>query len=102
MGKRLATVPGAVQVLHNRLADRSDESYHEAPIVTHRTLHDFWSSRLPYFERHAIPADFPTFMAGLSERAAGGEGGAHWQADVTRLQEVMRPASRGPKRSREE
>lgn len=91
MGKRLATVPGAVQVLHNRLADRSDAAYHASPIVTQETLHDFWSSRLAYFDAHSIPADFPRYMASLSERAAGGPHGAHWATDVTRMQELMRP-----------
>ena len=56
-----------------------------------RTLHLFWASRLPYFEVNRIPTDLPAAMAGLYERAAGGADGAHWAADVTRLQEVMRP-----------
>ena len=35
-------------------------------------------------DRSLVPA--------LHRRAAGGVEGAHWQADVTRLQEVLRPA----------
>ena len=92
MGKRLATAPAAIEMLHGRCrADRTDEAYLRSPVATLSTLHSFWSSRLPYFEANAIPAAFPQMMASLCEKAAGGPEGEHWAADVTRLQEVMRP-----------
>ena len=92
-GKRLATVPPAIAHLHGRLGTRTDASYHEAPIATQETLHNFWTSRLAYFAAKGIPSDWPEFMASLHKRAATGTSGgeAHWGADVTRLQEVMRP-----------
>ena len=93
MAKRLATVPAAVELMHSRLADRTDAAYHTQQVATLQTVHSFWSSRLPYFEAHGIPSDFARHMASLCERAAGGGdcgGGAHWQADVSRLQEIMR------------
>ena len=48
----------------------------------------FWGSRLPYFEAHGLPAAFPKFVVGLLDEA--GASGAHKDADVTRLQEVVR------------
>jgi PhzF family phenazine biosynthesis protein len=95
VGKRLATVPAALEGLHARMKDRSDEGYVANQVVSLETLHGFWSSRLPYFDAHGIPADFAVFMASLCERAAGGPAGAHWGADVARLQESMRPANGG-------
>ena len=48
-------------------------------------------ARLPYFEARGIPDDLPRFMASLHERAGGGAAGEHAHADVSRLQELMRP-----------
>lgn len=92
MAKRLATVSGAVELMHGKLTDRTDESYHVNQVVSLETLHGFWTSRLPYFEANGIPSHFARAMADMCERAAGD--GAHWGADVSRLQELMRPPPR--------
>ena len=91
MAKRLAMLPQALKDLHARMDCRSDESYHERPVATLRTIRDFWASRLPYMDARRIPSDWPRFMAALCERAAG-SGGEHLDADVSRMQEAMRSA----------
>ena len=91
VAKRLQTAPAALEGLHKRLGDRRDGNYFETPSITLATLHNWWSSRLPYYDARGIPAEWPRFMADLTERAAGGPQGAHWDADVSRQQEVLRP-----------
>eukprot|EP00316_Scyphosphaera_apsteinii_P021044 CAMPEP_0119299120 /NCGR_PEP_ID=MMETSP1333-20130426/1231_1 /TAXON_ID=418940 /ORGANISM="Scyphosphaera apsteinii, Strain RCC1455" /LENGTH=343 /DNA_ID=CAMNT_0007300441 /DNA_START=38 /DNA_END=1069 /DNA_ORIENTATION=- len=90
MSKRIHALPAALSMLHARTEDRSDDAYLTHPVVTLATLHTWWTSRLPYFDRHAIPNAFPRFMASLLERAAASD---HWEADVTRMQEALRPST---------
>ena len=56
-----------------------------------RTLHDWWTSRRPYFDEHAIPPHVPSFMAKLCETAAGGpDGGLRAAAVPNRI--LQRPS----------
>ena len=75
---------------HNLGAVRSrdEAAYLAEPSATLGTWRNFWGSRLPYFEAHGLPAAFPKFVVGLLDEA--GASGAHKDADVTRLQEVVR------------
>ena len=93
--KRLSTVPGALKPLHRRCAgERTDAAYLASPVATLGTIHAFWASRLPYYDAHGIPPVFPKAMAGLCEAAATAGGGDHWAADVSRMQEAMRPPAK--------
>lgn len=91
VAKRLATLPGALKGLHARCTgERTDSAYAMEPSVTLATVRAWWASRLPYLHARAIPDDFPALLADLAARASGGVGGPHAQADVSRMQEVMR------------
>ena len=91
IAKRLATVPAALQSIHERCAERTEMAYKTAPVVTLRTLHDWWTSRRPYFDEHAIPPHVPSFMAKLCETAAGGpDGGLRAAAVPNRI--LQRPS----------
>ncbi len=85
---RLETVPAALAACAARMEDRAEESYRRAPTATLGTWRNFWSSRLPYFDAHGIPAQFARFVVDLIDRAGGG--GVHARADLTRLQETVR------------
>ena len=90
-----ATVPGALRLLHGRCrGERTDAAYRAAPVATLGTVHSFWASRLPYYDAHGIPSVFPKAMAALCETAATAGGAEHWAADVSRMQEAMRPPAK--------
>ena len=63
------------------------------PTATLGTWRNFWGSRVAYFEAHGMPTQLVDFVTGLLDSAIGEGGGAkrpHADADVTRLQEVVR------------
>ena len=58
-----------------------------------RTWRNFWGSRLPYCARRSFPTRLPQLACDLLDQAAGGFQGPHADADVTRLQEVVKFAA---------
>ena len=85
---RLATCASMLEKFEKRSRSRDEAAYLAEPSATLGTWRNFWGSRLPYFEAHGLPAAFPKFVVGLLDEA--GASGAHKDADVTRLQEVVR------------
>ncbi len=90
---RLEQLPGFFCASARRMASRAEQNYVEKPSATLGTWRNFWASRLPYFEARGFPARQAEFAIALLDEAAGGEGGPHAAADVTRLQEVVRYAA---------
>jgi len=89
-GKRLAGIPAALEMYHQRMAVRDEEAYRTNPTVTLKTMRDFWASRLPYNEANGIPSAFPDFVVRLLDDAGGAPAGIHAEADLSRLQELVR------------
>ena len=85
---RLNHVGPMLAQFEKRSRSRDEAAYLAEPSATLGTWRNFWGSRLPYFEAHGLPAAFPKFVVGLLDEA--GASGAHKDADVTRLQEVVR------------
>ena len=90
VGARLAQVPAFLEASARRMQARDEASYRASPGATVGTWRNFWASRLPYLDAHALPSQLPRFVVGLLDEAAGGAGAPHADADMTRLQEVVR------------
>eukprot|EP00930_Biecheleria_cincta_P072399 TRINITY_DN59804_c0_g1_i1.p1 TRINITY_DN59804_c0_g1~~TRINITY_DN59804_c0_g1_i1.p1 ORF type:complete len:348 (+),score=63.53 TRINITY_DN59804_c0_g1_i1:105-1046(+) len=92
--KRLATVPGAMELYSKKMESREDDAYRTNTTVTLDTARSYWASRLPYNRAHGIPSHFTDLYLSLLDEAAGGPPGAperqHGSADLSRLQEVVR------------
>merc|ERR1712176_1095131 len=93
MGKRLATVPAALEMYHERMKNRDEASYQENPTVSLTTARSYWASRMPYCQAHDDPTHLTDFMINMLDEAAGGKGGPHTDADISRMQEVLRYSS---------
>lgn len=87
--KRLATVPSMFESAYPRMASRNPEDYKANPTATLGTWRNFWASRLPYLKANDMATRVPDMMVGLIDEAAGSNQ-EHIDADVTRLQEVVR------------
>jgi 3-hydroxyisobutyrate dehydrogenase-like beta-hydroxyacid dehydrogenase len=94
VGARLAQVPAFLEAAAARMESRDEAAYRANPGATVGTWRNFWASRLPYLDAHELPAQLPRFVVGLLDEAAGGAGGPHADADMTRLQEVVRYGSK--------
>merc|ERR1711976_1022197 len=69
--KRLATVPGAIEMCSKKMESRKEEDYLTNTTVTLDTARSYWVSRLPYNKAHGIPSRFTEFFVGLLDEAAG-------------------------------
>lgn len=96
-GKRLSTVPAALEMYHERMKSRDEAAYDENVTASLATARSFWASRLPYSERCGDPTQLTDLFVQLLDEASGGMDGPHAQADVSRLQEVVRY---GPERAK--
>lgn len=99
MKKRLDTVPAALDMYNARMASRKEEDYKANTTVTLQTSRSYWASRLPYNEARGIPSHLTHLFLDLLDEAAGGKGGPHSEADVSRLQEVVCHGSAAASRS---
>lgn len=90
MKKRLDTVPAALELYDSKMASRSEADYDSNVTVSLSTARSYWASRLPYYESRQIPTDLTDLYLQLLDRASGGEAGPHAEADVSRMQEVVR------------
>ena len=91
--KRLANVPAMVEMADRRMKSRAEADYRHQPTATLGTWRNFWGSRVEYFKANGMPTQLVDFVTGLLDSAIeqGGDGKkAHADADVTRLQEVVR------------
>jgi len=87
--KRLATIPSALKAASERMESRDNDAYAASPTVTLDAARSYWASRLPYNDAHGMPAPLTHFMVELIDQASG-VGGIHGNADLSRLQEVLR------------
>lgn len=87
---RLANVPGSLKLHNMKMASRNESDYLANPTATLKTWRNFWASRLPYNNSHGIPSHLTNFAVQLLDDASGGMEGTHADADVTRLQEIVR------------
>lgn len=95
MKKRLDTVPSVIDQYNKRMDDHTESSYDTNQTVTLNTARNYWASRLAYNDRCNIPSHFTEFFIDLLDKAAGGTQGPHGEADITRLQEVVRYGREG-------
>ncbi len=87
---RLAAVPDTLRSNDVRMRrSRSEESYLDRPTTKLDTLRSYWASRLPYMRERNFPDQLARFCISLLDEARGRDG-RHGDADVTRLQEVVR------------
>ena len=84
----IAAAPAALEAAAARMADRSDGAYESDPTATLATWRNFFDSRRPYLDAIGASRVLPDFCIDVLDRA--GASGAHSNADVTRVQEVLR------------
>ena len=85
---RLNAVPASLAKASKKMQDDTD--YYTDPVATLGTWRNFWASRLPYLEKHGLPEHkLAQFVIKLLDDA-GAQDNAYKNADITRLQEILR------------
>eukprot|EP00929_Paragymnodinium_shiwhaense_P122676 TRINITY_DN95636_c0_g1_i1.p1 TRINITY_DN95636_c0_g1~~TRINITY_DN95636_c0_g1_i1.p1 ORF type:complete len:322 (+),score=44.37 TRINITY_DN95636_c0_g1_i1:146-1111(+) len=95
MKKRLDTVPGVLELYHERMKSRQEDAYARDVTVSLSTSKNYWASRLPYNDTNGIPSDFANLYVELLQKASG-SAGQFSESDLSRLQEAVRYGCQTP------